>query len=144
MYLRESQAGDSLRLAGPIKPTCGVCLLTLQLNCHAISRHVHIGMRDWIWRRVRQLLELKRQATLQLVISMQTQEITIRVDPEAACAYLAASEDDRRKLDLLLSLRLQDVTQPGESLEDVMREIGRRAQERGLTPDILESILRDQ
>ena len=72
---------------------------------------------------------------------MQTQEITIRVDPEAATAYLAASEDDRRKLDLLLSLRLQDAIQPGESLEKVMREIGRRAQERGLTPEILESIL---
>ena len=75
---------------------------------------------------------------------MQTQEITIRVDPEAASAYLAASNEDRRKLDLLLSLRLHDVTQPGESLELVMREIGRRAQERGLTPEILESILRDE
>lgn len=74
---------------------------------------------------------------------MQTQEITIRVDPEAASAYLAATEDDRRKLDLLLSLRLQDVTQPSESLESVMREIGRRAQERGLTPEFLESILND-
>lgn len=75
---------------------------------------------------------------------MQTQEITIRVDPDAATAYLAASDEDRRKLDLLLSLRLQDATQPGESLEVVMREIGRRAQQRGLTPEILESILRDE
>jgi hypothetical protein len=75
---------------------------------------------------------------------MQTQEITIRVDPEAASAYLAASEEDRRKLDLLLSLRLQDVTQLGESLESVMREIGKRAGQRGLTPEILESILRDE
>jgi hypothetical protein len=74
---------------------------------------------------------------------MSTQEITIRVDPEAASAYLAASEEERRKLDLLLSLRLQDVTQSGESLEEVMREISRRAQQRGLTPEILESILRD-
>jgi hypothetical protein len=72
---------------------------------------------------------------------MQTQEITIRVDPEAASAYLAASEQERRKLDLLLSLRLQDVTQPGESLEQIMREISRRAQDRGLTPEILESLL---
>jgi hypothetical protein len=75
---------------------------------------------------------------------MQTQEITIRVDPEAANAYLAASDEDRRKLDLLLSLRLQDVTQSAESLEDVMREISRRAQQRGLTPEILDSILRDE
>lgn len=74
---------------------------------------------------------------------METQEITIRVGPEAASVYLTASEDDRRKLDLLLSLRLQDVTQPGESLDTVMREISRRAQERGLTPEILGSILND-
>ena len=74
---------------------------------------------------------------------MQTQEITIRVDPEAASAYLAASEEDRQKLDLLLSLRLRDATQPRESLEAVMREIGHCAEERGLTPEILESILND-
>ena len=75
---------------------------------------------------------------------MQTQEITIRVDPEAANAYLAASEEERRKLDLLLSLRLQDVTQRGETLEEVMRDISLRAQQRGLTPEILESLLHDQ
>jgi hypothetical protein len=57
---------------------------------------------------------------------------------------LAASDEDRRKLDLLLSLRLQDVTQSAESLKDVMREISRRAQQRGLTPEILDSILRDE
>jgi hypothetical protein len=75
---------------------------------------------------------------------MQTQEITIRVDPLAANAYLAASEEERRKLDLMLSLRLQDVTQPGESLEAIIRDISRRAQERGLTPEILESSLNDR
>jgi hypothetical protein len=74
---------------------------------------------------------------------MPTQEITIRVDPVAASAYLAATEEERRKLDLLLSLRLQDVTQQGQSLEEVMRDISRRAQERGLTPEILESLLHD-
>ena len=72
---------------------------------------------------------------------MLSQEITIRVDPEAASAYLTASEEDRRKLDLLLSLRLQDVTQPGESLEEIMRDISSRAQERGLTPEILGSLV---
>jgi hypothetical protein len=75
---------------------------------------------------------------------MTTQEITIRVDPSAASVYLAASEEERRKLDLLLSLRLQDVTQQGDSLEEVMRDIARRAQQRGLTPEILESLLRDE
>jgi len=73
---------------------------------------------------------------------MTTQEITIRVDPDAASVYLAASEEERRKLDLLLSLRLQDVNRSDESLEEVMREISQRAQQRGMTPEILESILR--
>jgi hypothetical protein len=75
---------------------------------------------------------------------MQTQEITIRVDPDAASAYLAATEEDRRKLDLLLSLRLQDVTRTGGTLDEVVRDVSEKAQARGLTPEILESILHDQ
>lgn len=74
---------------------------------------------------------------------MQSQEITIRVDPDAASAYLAASDEERRKLDLLLSLRLKDVTRSGESLDEVVRDISEKAQARGLTPEILESILHD-
>jgi len=72
---------------------------------------------------------------------MQTEEITIRVDTEAARGYRAASEQERRKLDLLLSLRLRDALNPSGSLQEVMRELSRNAQERGLTPEILESIL---
>ena len=52
---------------------------------------------------------------------MQTEEITIRVDTEAARAYRAASEEGRRKLDLLLSLRLHDALHPSGSLQDLMR-----------------------
>jgi hypothetical protein len=36
---------------------------------------------------------------------METREITIRVDAEAAKAYAAASAEEREKIDLLLSLR---------------------------------------
>jgi hypothetical protein len=75
---------------------------------------------------------------------MQTEEITIRVDPETARAYRTAPEDVRRKLDLLLSLRLHDALCPGKPLHELMREISRKAQERGLTPEILESILHEQ
>lgn len=74
---------------------------------------------------------------------MQTEEITIRVDPEAARVYRAATDQERRKLDLLLSLRLQDAIKPGGSLKEIMQEISRKAQERGLTPEILESILNE-
>ncbi len=75
---------------------------------------------------------------------MLTEEITIRVDTEAARAYRAASEHERRKLDLLLSLRLQDALHPSGSLQDLLRELSQKAQQRGLTPEILESILNER
>jgi len=74
---------------------------------------------------------------------MKTEEITIRVDSEAARAYREAPDGERRKLDLLLALRLHDVLDSGGSLKEVMQDISRKAQERGLTPEILESILRE-
>jgi len=76
-------------------------------------------------------------------MTIQTEQITIRVDSEAARAYRAASEQEQRTLDLLLSLRLHDALCPSGSLKEVMRDISRKAQERGLTPEILESILKE-
>ena len=70
-----------------------------------------------------------------------SEEITIRVAQEAANAYRSASEEDRRKMDVLLSLQLSDATQSEGSLKEFMQEIGRKAQQRGLTPEILQSIL---
>jgi hypothetical protein len=74
---------------------------------------------------------------------MPTEELTIHVDADAARAYRAASEEERRKLDLLMSLRLQDALAPGASLEEFMRDISRKPQARGLTPEILESLLHE-
>jgi len=68
-------------------------------------------------------------------------QITVSVDPDVAKAYRLASDDQRRKLDLLVNLRLRDATQSKSSLKDVMAEISRSAQQRGLTPEILQSIL---
>jgi hypothetical protein len=64
---------------------------------------------------------------------MDTREITIRVDAEAAKAYAAASAEERKKIDLLLSLRLSQVTSPSASLEQVMRKTSEAARKRGLT-----------
>jgi hypothetical protein len=75
---------------------------------------------------------------------METREITIRVDAEAAKAYAAASPEERKKIDLLLSLRLSQVTGPSAPLEQVMREISESAQERGLTEERLSEILREE
>jgi hypothetical protein len=68
-------------------------------------------------------------------------QITVSVDANVANAYRSASDEDRRKLDLLVNLRLRDATRSQESLKDVMREISQNAQQRGLTPEILQSML---
>ena len=69
------------------------------------------------------------------------EQITVSVDPEVAKRYRSASDNERRKLDLLVSLRLLDATESGKSLRDTVQEISQSAQRRGLTPEILQSIL---
>ncbi len=73
---------------------------------------------------------------------MSTATISIEVDAEAARAFSLASDEERRKLQLLLSLRLRELTsKPSRSLQEVMDAIGAQAEARGLTPEILESLL---
>ncbi len=80
----------------------------------------------------------------QVRIVMETEKITIRVTPEAARIYQSASEQERRKLDALLSLRLSEVAHPSRPLKELMREASEEAQARGLTPEILKEILDEQ
>jgi hypothetical protein len=76
---------------------------------------------------------------------MATATIAFEVDADSARAFSAASAEDRRKLQLLLSLRLRELTaRPARPLKEVMDEIGRNAEARGLTPEILESLLSDE
>lgn len=71
--------------------------------------------------------------------------ISLEVDADSARAYAAASAEDRRKLQLLLGLRLRELTaHPARPLKEVMDDIGRHAEASGLTPEILESLLRDE
>lgn len=76
---------------------------------------------------------------------MATATISLEVDPDTARAFSKASAEDRRKLQLLLRLRLRELTVgPARPLKDVMDEIGRYAEEQGLTPEILETLLHDE
>jgi hypothetical protein len=75
---------------------------------------------------------------------MASRSITIRVSPQAAQAYRKTSPEERRKLDALLSLKLHEITSPPRPLEQIMSEISRKAQERGLTPKILDDLLDDR
>jgi hypothetical protein len=77
---------------------------------------------------------------------MATASLTIQVSEEAAMAFAQVSPEDQRKIQLLLDLRLRDLTSPAlpqKSLQAVMDEIGKNAAARGLTPAALESILND-
>lgn len=69
------------------------------------------------------------------------EKITVSVDSDAANFYRSVSDSERRKLDLLISLRLREAAMGRKSLEEIMQEISRNAQQRGMTPEILQSIL---
>jgi len=68
--------------------------------------------------------------------------VTIPIDPETEKAFSTVPADEKRKLELLLSLRLRELTvSPSKSLTDVMNEIGAKAEARGMTPAILDALL---
>ena len=72
---------------------------------------------------------------------MRQEQITVSVNPDVANAYRIASKDEKRKLDLLVELRIRNATRSKSSLRQIMEEISKNAKKRGLTPDILQSIL---
>lgn len=84
-------------------------------------------------------MPMKTKAT-----GLETKTITIHVSPEAASAYETASAEQQRKIDALLSLKLAEVARAKRPLEVIMSEISHNAQERGMTPEILDSILNEQ
>ena len=75
---------------------------------------------------------------------METEQITIHIDAETARAFKSASAQDRRKLEVLLSIRLTEVIKTHDSLKTIMSELSQKAQERGLTPEILRSLLDEE
>jgi hypothetical protein len=71
--------------------------------------------------------------------------ISIEVDEDTANAYATASAEEQRKVQLLLKLRIREIVGgPKKSLEQVMDEMSAETKARGLTPDMLESLLRDE
>jgi hypothetical protein len=75
---------------------------------------------------------------------MSTEEITIELDSDSAQVFKSASAEEREKLQVLLGIWLKEYARADSaSLKDTMNEISREAQNRGLTPEILESILEE-
>lgn len=73
---------------------------------------------------------------------MTTETVTMNLSPEAAEVYKNASPEERRRLELLVSLQLL-VGRKARPLKVIMDEVGKQAMERGITPEILEELLRD-
>jgi hypothetical protein len=77
------------------------------------------------------------------VSDMAKATITIPLDPQTARAYDSAAPEQKRKIQALLSLWLRELT-AGEypSLQKVLDDAGRKAKDRGLTSEILDSLLK--
>ena len=69
--------------------------------------------------------------------------VTIQLDSEAARIYQMAPAEEQKKLQLLVSLCLREFSASTISLDTLMDEISEKTRERGLTPEILESLLHD-
>lgn len=74
---------------------------------------------------------------------MAVSTINIPVESDLAQVYQTASDEERQKLQVLVSLWLRDMAAQG-SLPALMDEISDRARERGLTPDLLDSLSKKQ
>ena len=67
-----------------------------------------------------------------------TEPITFRIEADAARVFKSASRDERQKVEALVSILLQEyASSSSSSLKRVMDEIGEKARQRGLTPEIL-------
>ncbi len=68
--------------------------------------------------------------------------ITIPIDAELARIYNTASVEDQKKFQALLVYFLRAIAASGQlDLNTLMDTISDRAQARGLSPDVLESLL---
>lgn len=76
---------------------------------------------------------------------MSPSTMNVVLDAETAKLLVAVPPAERHKLELLLRLRLRElIIQPARPLAQVMDEIGRDAEAKGLTPALLDSMLRDE
>ena len=67
--------------------------------------------------------------------------INVLIDEDAARIYQNASVEEREKLSLLFGLWLREFEETSLSLSEIMDLISDNAQRRGLTPEILDSLL---
>ena len=71
-----------------------------------------------------------------------TEKLKVSGDPEVAETCRSDSDEMRRKLEVLVNLGLRDAALSRRPLPEVMREASRSARRRGLTPEVLQSMIR--
>jgi hypothetical protein len=78
-------------------------------------------------------------------IKMTSAMISIPVDAATALAYNQAPPEEQKKIQLLLRLRVRELFAPSNvSLQQIMDDIGAKAEARGLTSEVLETLLCDE
>jgi ABC-type proline/glycine betaine transport system permease subunit len=76
---------------------------------------------------------------------MTNTTISIPVVVLLMLAYSQASVEQQQKIQLLLRLRVRELFASSDvSLQQIMDDIGAKAEARGLTPQILETLLGDE
>ncbi|MFM2312157.1 MAG: hypothetical protein RLZZ04_1433 [Cyanobacteriota bacterium] len=70
-------------------------------------------------------------------------KITIEVDSDIQEAFERASEVEKQEIGSLITIFFRRAL-ASKNLVEVMEEIGTRAEDRGLTPEILANILADE
>ena len=71
------------------------------------------------------------------------ENITIQVEPEIAKAYREAEPEKQQKIQIFLNIMLQKAVSQ-KPLLDIMEEASQQAIAKGMTTEILESILNDE
>ena len=74
---------------------------------------------------------------------MATNRITIPLDPETAKAYRGAPPAEKKKMQALVRLWLRDLaTEKPAKLTHILDDVSEKAVQRGLTPKILDALLK--
>jgi hypothetical protein len=77
-----------------------------------------------------------------MTMSAASDSISIPVDPSMAQFFAMAPLEDRQKLELLLRLRLRELTdKESRPLQTIMDEMAAQAEAKGLTPEKLQELL---
>jgi hypothetical protein len=70
--------------------------------------------------------------------------INIPVDSETMIAFNCLPLEEKNKLQTFLGFQLQNALKSKQSLLEIMDEISEEAKAKGLTPEILESLLENE